>query len=271
VTTITLLVDAVKQEVADKLYAWIRPGRKTISLKQAIPMLIKEQLHAVKAFKKEGCKVIARTTVYPGFNDKHVEEISRAMAEAGADKMLVVPCCKTSGEQGEPLLSPPGPETMQLLQKSASKHLETLLIEETEKSIGVDCSSLHGACKSIATLQPKPTKSQPNVAVVSSNGMEVDLHLGQAYKVLIYGPREDGLACLLGTRPVPEPGSGGSRWEELAGSLHDCFAVLAVSAGESPRRILASYGITVLITENDIEGIVDVLYGGGKKKRSKRS
>ena len=89
------------------------------------------------------------------------------------------------------------------------------------------------------------------MAVVSSNGMEVDIHLGQAYQALIYGPREDGLACLLETRPVPEPGSGSERWQVLADTLHDCFAILAASAGESPRRILAEKGITVLITEND--------------------
>ena len=101
--------------------------------------------------------------------------------------------------------------------------------------------------------------------------MDVDLHLGQAYQVLIYGPREDGLTCLLGTRAVPEPGSGSSRWEELAESLHDCFAILTTSAGESPRRIFENHDITLLITDNEIEGIVDVLFGGGKKgKKCKR-
>ena len=84
---------------------------------------------------------------------------------------------------------------------------------------------------------------------------------------MIYGPREDGLACLLGTRPVPETGAGISRWQELAASLHDCFAILAASAGESPRRILAEQGITVLITENEIEGTIDVLYHGIKKRK----
>jgi len=101
--------------------------------------------------------------------------------------------------------------------------------------------------------------------------MEIDLHLGQAYQVLIYGPREDGLACLLTTRPVPEPGSGSSRWKELATTLSDCFAVLAASAGESPRRILGSLGITVLITDGDIEGSVETLLGGKSKCKKEKS
>ena len=270
VTSVILLVDAVEQKVAEKLYAWIRPDRKTIPLAQATAMLMNEQPRAVKTFKAAGCKVTVRSTVYPGFNDDHIEEIAKAMAECGADAMILVPYRIAVSEE-EQLLNSPDSETMQRLQKRASQHLETLLVAEKENRIGVDCPSLHGACNPILKLQPKPTKAKPNVAVVSSTGMDVDLHLGQAYQVLIYGPREDGLTCLLGTRAVPEPGSGSSRWEELAESLHDCFALLTTSAGESPRRIFENHDITLLITDNEIEGIVDVLYGGGKKgKKCKR-
>ncbi|MEN8232252.1 MAG: dinitrogenase iron-molybdenum cofactor biosynthesis protein, partial [Thermodesulfobacteriota bacterium] len=52
VTEVALLVDAVEHKVAGKLYAWIRPGRKTIPLAQATKMLMGEQQLAVKAFKK---------------------------------------------------------------------------------------------------------------------------------------------------------------------------------------------------------------------------
>jgi nitrogen fixation protein NifB len=117
---------------------------------------------------------------------------------------------------------------------------------------------------------PKPIPVRPNVAVVSSNGMDIDLHLGQAVKVLIYGPREDGLTCLLGTRPAPEPGGGGERWRRLAEVLPDCFALLAASAGANPREILGQNGIPVVACEEEIEGAVDLLYGGGKKRRDKR-
>ena len=107
------------------------------------------------------------------------------------------------------------------------------------------------------------------MAVVSSGGMDVDLHLGQAKTLLIYGPREDGLTCLLETRQAPPAGSGEDRWDQLAATLHDCFALLAASAGERPRAVLAGHGIRVLLTEDNIEGSVDVLYGGGKKKKCK--
>ncbi|MCI5211176.1 MAG: dinitrogenase iron-molybdenum cofactor biosynthesis protein, partial [Candidatus Electrothrix sp. ATG2] len=119
-------------------------------------------------------------------------------------------------------------------------------------------------------LLPKPTTERPNVAVVSAGGMDVDLHLGQAREVLIYGPREDGLACLLESRLTPEAGNGTSRWQALADTLPDCFALLAVNAGQNPQNVLAEQGIKVLLTEENIEGTVDVLYGGGKKKKCKK-
>ena len=48
------------------------------------------------------------------------------------------------------------------------------------------------------------------------------------------------------------------------------FPILAANAGENPRKSLATQGIRVLITENEIEGTVDVLYGDGKKKKVKK-
>jgi nitrogen fixation protein NifB len=223
----------------------------------------------VQAFKAAGCQVKVRSTVYPGLNDGHIEEIARVMAGLGVEAMTLAPC-QTMADQEEQLLSPPERATMLQLQKKGAKHLATLLTVEKENRLGVGCPSRPGDCRNIASLLPKPSKSRPNVAVVSSNGMEIDLHLGQAYQVLIYGPREDGLVCLLNTRPAPEPGGAGSRWEDLAAALPDCFALLTASAGESPRRILAGHGIPVLITDNEIEGTVEVLFDGGKQGKCKK-
>jgi nitrogen fixation protein NifB len=265
VSEVILLVDAVSRELADKLYAWIRPANKTLPLARAIPLLLEEQAGAAKTLKAAGLAVTVRTTVYPGINDGHIAEIARAMAGCGVEAMQLVPC-GGSGSDEEALISPPSPELMQRLRENGAKYLVTTIATGKERRLGADCSSPSGAGKSPAMQELKPSKARPNVGVVSMGGMEVDLHLGQAYQVLIYGPREDGLISLLSNRPVPEPGSGSSRWEELAGTLTDCFALLAASAGENPRRILAEHGITVLITDSEIEGGIDLLYGGGKKK-----
>lgn len=261
VSRVTLLVDGIDLEIIRKLYAWIRPGSRTVPLPTATELLLSEQVMAMNAFAGNGCTLGIKTTIYPGYNDGHAEDIARIMASLGAEFMAVASYVPVEGE--EALLERPSPEMMALIYAQVEKYLRLIVIPEQKAAHGQNCSDC--GCQSAASSQPKPSTERPNVAVVSSGGMEVDLHLGHATKALIYGPREDGLTCLLETRSLPEPGFGSARWELLADILKDCFALLTASAGESPKKILAGRGIRVLITNDDIAGIVDVLYGGGKK------
>ena len=257
VTHVDLQVNAVAEDILERLYAWIRPGFKTIRLPDAAKILITEQKIAVRAFKDAGMTVTIMTTVYPENNTDHIESIAHLMADLGADDMVLVPFRPEEG--AEISLGLPDKELMETIRGRASRYITIAEEEGSAMPAGGEQAAPLGL--------PKPTKDRPNVAVVSSNGMDIDLHLGEAIQVLIYGPREDGLACLLGKRPAPEPGGGGSRWEALADALPDCFALLAASAGENPRKILGGRGIKVLVTEDTVDGTVDVLYGGGKKKK----
>ncbi len=264
VNHITMLVDAVAPEVAEKLYTWIRPGTRTVPLPKAARMLLDEQARAVTAFKRAGLKVRINTTVYAGHNAEHVEKIAESMAALGAETMSVTPFEPAAGDENIP--HGPGTELMDTVRLRASKYIK--IVDTGEKSAaGLPDAIFLESYKDSTAMLPKPSDGRPNVAVVSSNGMDVDLHLGHAVKALIYGPREDGLPCLLGTRWLPEPGGGSSRWQDLADTLGDCFALLTASTGASPRKILSRCGIRVLITEENVEGTVDVLYGGGKKRR----
>lgn len=254
---VTLLVDAVSPEMAEKIYAWIRPSTKTVPLAEAAKLLVDEQAKAVVALKKAGLVVKINTMVYPGCNAGHVEEIAAAMSTLGADIMAVVPFIPAAGE-------PVAPELLAEARDRAARHIDLMpaWTECGKGLVGLDRPDRQNAS---VTVLPKPTKERPNVAVVSSTGMDVDLHLGHAIQALVYGPREDGLSCLLGSRDLPEPGSGAKRWEALADILDDCFVILTASAGDKPREILSRKGLSVLITDGGIEGTVDVLYGGGKK------
>lgn len=263
VSQVTLLVDGVDLEIMRKLYAWIRPGLRTVPLVEATTMLLAEQSASGKAFVEAGLLVDIQTTIYPGYNDGHAIDIARAMAELGAQSISIVPYEPVAGE--EALLERPGCQAMTAIREQVAQYLPLVLVPEKIRAEQGGCG-----CHSAASLLPKPSVERPNVAVVSQGGMEVDLHLGHAATALIYGPRADGLTCLLGTRELPEPGAGTARWERLADTLKDCFALLAASAGESPRKVLAERGITVLVTDDEIEGTVDVLFGGGKKGKQCR-
>jgi nitrogen fixation protein NifB len=256
--SVNLLVDTLEAATAEQLYAWIRPEKKTVPLPKVVPLLLEEQSKTVSAMATAGIAVSIRTTVYPGINAGEIEAIAETMAALGAKELKLAPFFRGSHASEGPVA--PTRVQMEQLRHLAGKHLPAVIV-------GADCSC--AAKDSGAPPQPglpRPSAERSRVAVASATGMEVDLHLGQAKTLLIYGPRDDGLTCLLETRQAPDPG-GETRWEQLAAILHDCFVLLAANAGQRPREVLGSRGIRVLITEESIEGTVDVLFGGGKKQK----
>jgi nitrogen fixation protein NifB len=264
IAQINLQVEAVDAAVLEKIYAWIRPGKKTVPLRQATALLVNAQAEAVAAFKQAGLSVTIQSTVYPGVNEQHIAAIAEKMAELGADSMTLLPFKPLADQEQE--LPACSPALLEQAKKEAAAHLRLTDYDSV-------CLTPPGSGSNLAgMLLPKPSKERPNVAVVSSNGMEVDLHLGHAAKILIYGPRGgDELPSLLTMRDAPESGAGDSRWKALANEcLFDCFALVAAKAGENPQKVLAEQGIKVLLAEDGIEGLVDVLYGGGKKQKCKK-
>lgn len=261
VVRVTLLMDAVTPETVQNLYAWVRPGKRNLPMAKAASILIDEQSKGISACRSAGIEVAVLSTVYRGINEQEIEKIASHAASLGAESITLLP--GKGWLTNEEKLTQPTPETMVRLSALAVRHLKVVPRPEVEEVGAIkslpDCSTI-----------PKPTAARPNVAVLSSNGMDIDLHLGQAIKAIIYGPREDGLACLLETRGLPEPGGGDNRWQQLAETLHDCFVLLATSAGQKPREILGHHGLTLMLSDDNVEGTVDVLFGGGKKGKCKK-
>jgi nitrogen fixation protein NifB len=263
VSRVTLLLDAVTPQTVKKIYTWIRPGKRNTPLAEAAEILIEAQAKGIAACKAAGIAVSIQTTVYGGINEDEIEKIARQVSALGADSISLLPGKGwLNTEEKLPLVSE---ETMAALAKLAAQHITVVCLPEQAPR---DEHLPSGGGGGLGV--PKPTTTRPNVAVLSANGMDIDLHLGQAIKALIYGPREDGLACLLTTRDLPEPGSGDNRWQQVAEILNDCFVLMAASAGQKPRDILSSHGLTVLLLEDNVEGTVDVLYGGGKKGKNRK-
>lgn len=262
---VTLDVLTMEPATAEQLYLWIRSGTKTVPLAKAAVQLVTAQAKTVQALAATDVEVRIRTTIYPGINAHQAVIIAEKMAALGARAMELVPYTADPQAVGGPAL--PTREHMEQLSTLTAQYLTTSFHEVPVAECGCASGCGCGAKASAQPGLPRPSAERPNVAVVSTTGMDVDLHLGQADTLLIYGPRGDGLTCLLETRKAPAPGSGESRWEQLAKTLSDCFVVLAASAGKRPREILGDRGIRVFLTEENIEGIVDVFYGGGKKRR----
>jgi nitrogen fixation protein NifB len=303
---VTVLVDAVDPGLLALIYAWIRPGKRTVPLPEASVLLVDAQARALRAFREAGLVVSARMTLFPGINENHVEEVASVVAALGADLLDLAPCraalapvapvapatgcapseCAACGTASTCASKAPAPEPeipesaplpglapgqLELLRQQAARYIP---LTPGDDPCGEDIAWMEHAGSSALLSAgnpglPGPSGARVNVAVASSGGMEADLHLGQAIKFLIFGPRPgDGLPCLLGLRDAPDaagPGGGDARWLALAETLHDCCAVLAASAGARPREVLAGQGISVLTAETDIQGAVDLLFGGGKR------
>ncbi|MBU1247375.1 MAG: radical SAM protein [Proteobacteria bacterium] len=265
---ITVLVNAVRPEVAEKLYLWIRPGTKTVPLPEACRQLVEEQARSIAAFKREGITVKVNTAVFTGLNAGHVEEVAQRAAQLGVDIMALVGCSVDDTTEGAPC--PPGPELMGMVRDHASKHLPLMANFEDcgEALVGTRFPATSAELDNPILGLPRATEDRPLAAVVSSTGMDVDL--GHAHQFLIYGRRE-GLIQLLETRPAPKPGGGESRWLAVAETLRDCFILLTASAGDRPKEILGREGLRVVVTGENIESTVEALYGEGKKGKCKRT
>ncbi|MHB8791281.1 MAG: NifB/NifX family molybdenum-iron cluster-binding protein [Desulfobulbaceae bacterium] len=264
---LTLCVDAITTVTVTKIYAWIRPGTRTMPLAQAAAVLVNDQAAAVAACVKAQIAVRIATTVYPGYNDDEVEEIALKMAALGAEEMTLLPYLPMPDDMG--CLAKPGAELMARAAVAAARHLP-VVADPAGSNKGAESGCCGKAILMPEFSLPEPSVKRPNVAVTSDSGMAIDQHLGQAARLLVYGPREDGLVCLLEARPAPQAGKGDGRWQALAGVVMDCFVLLTAAAGDNPRNVLRRCGLPVLITEGDIEGTVDALYGGGKNNNKNR-
>ncbi len=238
---VTIMVDSLRGQTCEKIYRWIRPAKKTIPLQEGVSLLLNNQPRAIKSMAEAGIKVRIQTTVQTGINSTEIPEIAKKMAESGATEMEII---------GKSCFA-----------DAVRPYLKVVTSDDRVVPLS--------GTKSLGKQLPGPDTVRPNLAVASSNGMDINLHLGQAGTFLIYGPREDGLACLLETRMAPA-NSHDNRWLALADTLPDCFAVLASHAGDTPRKQLSHCGIEVLLLEEQIEGIVDTLYGGNKKRKHKQ-
>ncbi|MBV8137569.1 MAG: nitrogen fixation protein NifB, partial [Deltaproteobacteria bacterium] len=98
-------------------------------------------------------------------------------------------------------------------------------------------------------------RTRPYVAVASREGALVNMHLGEAARLLVFG-RDNSTASgfkFIEIRRAPQPGSGKTRWTELADTLHDCRAFLVNAAGSSPKNALEDRGIEVV----EMEGLIE--------------
>ena len=263
VSHVTITINAIDPAVGAKIYSWVRDGKKTYRGLEGAKLMIERQLDAVAILKGRGVEVKINTVIVPGVNDHHVEEIARVVSGLGADVHNLIPMTPAPGALFEEYPEPDA-NMMHRARRGSGKYLKQMMHCQRCRADAVGLLD-DDRSKDFAFLMDEAREevaaTRPYVAIASQEGVLVNQHLGVADRLLIWERSEDGFR-LVDERPCPSPGSGGSRWDELAELVTDCRAILVSAAGEAPRKALESRGVAVCEMEGLIDDALETVYGG---------
>jgi nitrogen fixation protein NifB len=271
VSHVTITVNAIDPAIGEKIYAWMRVGKRVIRAKEGAEVLLAKQLEAIAALKARDIMVKVNSIILPGINEDHIADIAKRMGTMGVDLFNAMPYYPNAGSAFEHLAEP-DKAAVEKIRADAGRHVKQmrhctrcradavgLLGESPDEAL----THTLNACRRLEVGQPRAGRVSPRpcVAVASQEGVLVNQHLGEAGKLLIYGEKE-GRLQLLEARRTPARGGGDRRWEQLTEVLADCSTLLVSGVGANPCKILSATGIEVLEIEGLIEEAVHAVFAG---------
>jgi nitrogen fixation protein NifB len=270
VSHVTLTINAVDPAIGAKIYEWVHFNHKTYFGEDGAWLLFQRQTEALRTLKREGITVKINTVVIPRVNEHHVADIARHTAKLGADLQN---CIALIPVQGTPfgLLYEPSAENMRSVRAKTSLFLPQM----------AHCARCRADAAGLLSAVPSHDKAPIDsttllrsgenagiadgkyVAVATSDGTQVDVHLGQAQQLWVYKLNE-GKAVLVEQRSVTHCRESEDRWNALADTLADCGALLVAALGQAPHKVLRRRGLYV----EAVEGSVDELVASLLSRRS---
>ncbi len=269
VSHVSITVNSVDPKIGEKIYSWVRDGKRVLRAEEGAKVILDRQIASIRALKKNGVAVKINSIILPGINDHHMEDIARKMAGLNVDILNCIPYYPNEGANFTNL-EEPSPEVVAKVRKAAGKHIQQMhhctrcradaagLLGETPEAKIMETLT---NCASKKTRTRK-NNNRPYIAIATLEGILINLHLGEAYRLQIYGRQNGGRVRFLENRLTPEPGSGDDRWLQLAKTLKDCRALLVSGIGENPKKILVESGIQVYEIEGLIEDAVGRFFSG---------
>ncbi len=267
VTHLTITVNAVDPAVGEKIYAWVRDGKRVLRGRAAAERLWQRQQDAIRRAKAAGIIVKINTIVIPGINDDHVTEVARTVKDLGADILNCMGLCSVPDTPFADI-RPPSEEEIVEIQASAGLFLPQM---KHCTRCRADAVGLLGEAMTDADLDARtraaagplvPDEDRPYVAAASMEGALVNLHLGEAETLWVFTRTDSGTFELVDRRPAPPRGGGPARWTKLAETLRDCRALLASGAGATPTDALGEGGIKVIVMEGLVAEALEAIYAG---------
>lgn len=268
VTHVTITISAVDPVIGAVVYRWVRDGNRPLKGAEGAALLIQRQLDAVRRLSELGILVKVNSIVIPGVNDRHIPEIARMTKALGARIMNCIPLCPVTGTPFEKLPEPDA-VTMARVRLLSGQNLSQMshcarCRADAVGLLGEDRSrELAPVLESFTQMKAPIDSTRPYVAVATQEGMLVNLHLGEAERVIIFAHREQPEEYeIVDVRPLPARGSGDDRWKLLAQDLCDCRAILVSACGPRPKQIVEGFGLPVIEMEGLIEEGLEALFHG---------
>ena len=266
VSHVTLTVNAVNPEIGAAISSWVREHKKPLRGLEAAELLLRRQVQAIKAAKAYGLILKINTILIPGVNDRHIDAIAAFVKSEGADLHNIIPMCPVDGTMFEEV-EEPAPAMIHAARAAAGKYLPQMT--HCQRCRADACGLLaEGTTQEALRMIEKaanaplnPDEERPYVAIATREGVLVNLHLGEAEEISIFGEKEGGFE-MIESRKTPPSGGGPERWLQLARSLLDCRAILVSGIGPKPTAFLRQAGLKVIVMEGLIDETLRRIYAG---------
>ncbi len=272
VSHVSLTVNAVNPEILEKIYAWVRYGKRVITGREGVAQILENQMAAIPLLKAQGIIVKVNVVVIQGVNDEHVLEVAKAVKVLGADIVNPMPMYANNETKfGE--ANVPSGERIREIKAHLAKilpvmHHCTRCRADAVGFLGHDENPQDRARLHEAAIRPAemavPTGTvveRKYVAVATREGLLINQHLGEVTSLWVYGPGVSGIR-LLEKRPAPPGGGGDDRWQALGALVKDCMCLLVSGVGPRPLSVLTGQGLSVLRVDGMIDEIVSKIFAG---------
>ncbi|MCP3926206.1 MAG: radical SAM protein [Desulfobacterales bacterium] len=273
ISHVTITVNALETDIAEKIYSWVRYGKKVLRPKEGVKILLSNQMQAIRKLKEKDIVVKVNSIVIPGVNDFHIADIAEEMSKLGVDIFNTMPYYPNKGSEFADI-EQPSKKLIKNIRDEAGKHIPQMmhcsrcradavgLIGEKTNSNLMEklkvCESMPDQPDNVFNTESK--KEHQYIAVATLEGVLINLHLGEAHSFNIYEYME-GKSELIDCRDAPEPGNE-KRWDELSKILHDCHTLVVSDSGLKPEKVLNENNINVLRVEGLIEDTLTNIFEG---------
>lgn len=90
-TALTVTVNAVSEEVGERIYAFVRENGRVLRGREAFAVLSRNQLLGLRQAAELGMVVKVNSVLIPGINDSHLAEVAEEVKALGAYTMNIIP------------------------------------------------------------------------------------------------------------------------------------------------------------------------------------